>query len=293
MSAQPEAPGLLSIGEVIAALRGDFPDISASKVRYLESEGLITPIRTTSGYRKFRQEHVRRLHWILTMQRDEYLPLRVIRERVDAMQAKEAAAKQPARPAAGPSNATAKPAAAPASASDIVAGLPVLCTTEELMEHTGLTRPQIGDLEQPQLIQSLTLASATYTFDEHVKALVPEVRASASPGWVESIEAETRETHGAGYAQTLLDLWVASVLRENELPFTPDDLKRIACWTLILHGDRDQFFPVRIPVTMYQAIPNAELGIAPGHGHTDGYLPLFMPALLNFLGQHPIVQSTA
>jgi pimeloyl-ACP methyl ester carboxylesterase len=148
-------------------------------------------------------------------------------------------------------------------------------------------------LEQPQLIQSLTLASATYTFDEHVKALVPEVRASASPGWVESIEAETRETHGAGYAQTLLDLWVASVLRENELPFTPDDLKRIACWTLILHGDRDQFFPVRIPVTMYQAIPNAELGIAPGHGHTSGYLPLFMPALLNFLGQHPIVQSTA
>jgi pimeloyl-ACP methyl ester carboxylesterase len=148
-------------------------------------------------------------------------------------------------------------------------------------------------LEQSQLIQSLTLASATYTFDEHVKARVPEARASASPEWAQLIEARTVETHGTGYAQILLDLWVASVLRADELPFVPDDLKQISCPTLILHGDRDLFFPVRVPITMYQAIPNAELGIAPGYSHEMGYLSLFMPALLDFLGKHPIVQSTA
>jgi pimeloyl-ACP methyl ester carboxylesterase len=89
-------------------------------------------------------------------------------------------------------------------------------------------------------------------------------------------------------ADTLLDLWVASAMRPNELPFTPDDLARIACPTLILHGDRDLFFPVRVPVTMYEAIPDAELGIAPGYGHDPGFLPLFGPAILGFLGRYPI-----
>ena len=147
-------------------------------------------------------------------------------------------------------------------------------------------------LEQPQLIQSLTLASATYTFDEHVKALVPQVRASVDQEWIERIETQTSETHGPGYAEILLDLWVESVLRPNEMPFTPADLKRIACPTLILHGDRDPYFPVWVPIAMYQAIPNAELGIAPGHGHDAGYLSLFMPALLDFLGRHSMVEST-
>ena len=76
---------LLGIGDVIAALSDDFPEVTISKVRFLETEGLITPERTTSGYRKFRANDVDRLRYVLTMQRDHYLPLRVIREHLDAI----------------------------------------------------------------------------------------------------------------------------------------------------------------------------------------------------------------
>ena len=72
----------LGIGEVLASLRADFPDISVSKIRFLESEGLIAPARSPSGYRKFAVADVDRLRYILTAQRDQYLPLRVIKERL-------------------------------------------------------------------------------------------------------------------------------------------------------------------------------------------------------------------
>jgi DNA-binding transcriptional MerR regulator len=81
MSAQP-AREYLGIGEVLALLRGEFPDISISKIRFLESEGLIEPARSPSRYRKFDAADVERLRYILTAQRDEYLPLRVIKERL-------------------------------------------------------------------------------------------------------------------------------------------------------------------------------------------------------------------
>ena len=142
-------------------------------------------------------------------------------------------------------------------------------------------------LEHPQLIHSLTLVSSTYTFDDQLKAQVPKVRASASAGWIDSLKALHGETHGVDYAQTILDLWVSSVLRTNELPFSPEDLGKIACPTLIIHGDHDEFFPVHVPVTMYQAIPNSSLCILPNCGHN---LPhesptLFVTTLLEFLGQ--------
>ncbi|HEX2025864.1 MAG TPA: MerR family transcriptional regulator, partial [Actinomycetota bacterium] len=73
----------LSIGEVLVALKPEFPDVTISKIRFLESEGLIEPERTASGYRKFYDRDVNRLRTILKLQRDEYLPLRVIRERLD------------------------------------------------------------------------------------------------------------------------------------------------------------------------------------------------------------------
>jgi DNA-binding transcriptional MerR regulator len=81
MSAQP-ARAHLGIGEVLARLRADFPDVSVSKIRFLESEGLIEPARSPSGYRRFADEDVERLRYILTVQRDQYLPLRVIKERL-------------------------------------------------------------------------------------------------------------------------------------------------------------------------------------------------------------------
>src|ERR1035441_4263933 len=74
--------GQFGIGEVLAQLRPEFPDISTSKIRFLEAEGLIEPARSDSGYRRFSAPDIARLRYILTMQRDSYLPLRVIRERL-------------------------------------------------------------------------------------------------------------------------------------------------------------------------------------------------------------------
>jgi DNA-binding transcriptional MerR regulator len=72
----------LSIGEVLEAIKVDFPDVSISKIRFLESEGLINPERTGSGYRKFFDPDVARLRYILSLQKEHFLPLRVIRERL-------------------------------------------------------------------------------------------------------------------------------------------------------------------------------------------------------------------
>jgi DNA-binding transcriptional MerR regulator len=75
----------VSIGQVLDELSQEFPDISPSKIRFLEAEGLIQPLRSSSGYRRFSAADIRRLRFILTAQRDEYLPLRVIKERLDAL----------------------------------------------------------------------------------------------------------------------------------------------------------------------------------------------------------------
>ena len=87
MSAEP-ARAYVGIGEVIAQLRAEFPDISVSKIRFLEAEGLIQPARSPSGYRRFGPADVERLRYILTAQRDRYLPLRVIKDQLDADQAR-------------------------------------------------------------------------------------------------------------------------------------------------------------------------------------------------------------
>nr|MBA3654306.1 MerR family transcriptional regulator [Actinomycetota bacterium] len=72
----------LSIGEVLALLKAEFPDVTISKIRFLESQGLIAPERTPSGYRKFYEPDVERLRWILRQQRENFLPLKVIRGRL-------------------------------------------------------------------------------------------------------------------------------------------------------------------------------------------------------------------
>lgn len=96
MNAQP-ARASFGIGEVLAQLRGEFPDVSVSKIRFLESEGLIQPARSPSGYRRFGPADVARLRYILTAQRDEYLPLRVIKDRLTA--AGDGAGEEPDGPA--------------------------------------------------------------------------------------------------------------------------------------------------------------------------------------------------
>jgi DNA-binding transcriptional MerR regulator len=84
MSAMPSRSSM-SIGEVLATLRAEFPDVTISKIRFLESEGLIEPERTPSGYRKFSRADVARLRYVLSAQRDHYLPLRVIKAHLEAI----------------------------------------------------------------------------------------------------------------------------------------------------------------------------------------------------------------
>jgi DNA-binding transcriptional MerR regulator len=83
---QPDTPALagMSIGAVLDLLRPDFPDVTISKIRFLEAEGLVTPERTPSGYRRFTAYDCARLRFVLTAQRDQYLPLKVIKSQLDA-----------------------------------------------------------------------------------------------------------------------------------------------------------------------------------------------------------------
>jgi len=95
---QAAQPALLSIGQVLSKLNPEFPDLSPSKLRFLEESRLITPARTESGYRKFSSADLDRLRLVLTMQRDQYLPLKVIKQYLDDLDA----GRQPSLPGAAP-----------------------------------------------------------------------------------------------------------------------------------------------------------------------------------------------
>jgi DNA-binding transcriptional MerR regulator len=123
------ARGSVSIGQVLDELSQEFPDISPSKIRFLESEGLIQPLRSSSGYRRFSAADIRRLRFILTAQRDEYLPLRVIKERLDAL---DGAAAQGADAGGVP---------------------PVAMTRSELLAAAGAAEELLAELEDYGLIR--------------------------------------------------------------------------------------------------------------------------------------------
>ncbi|MFZ4434260.1 MAG: MerR family transcriptional regulator, partial [Microthrixaceae bacterium] len=82
-TSEPDTAVELSIGEVLELIQQDFPDVTISKIRFLESQGLIQPGRTASGYRRFNSGDIERLRWILRQQRDHFLPLKVIRHMLD------------------------------------------------------------------------------------------------------------------------------------------------------------------------------------------------------------------
>lgn len=84
-SAKVAPEKLLSIGQVLTKLKAEFPDLAPSKLRYLEEQGIVSPQRTASGYRKFSTTDVDRLRFALSLQRDQYLPLRVIKEQLDEL----------------------------------------------------------------------------------------------------------------------------------------------------------------------------------------------------------------
>lgn len=132
----------MSIGEVIGRLRPDFPDVTISKLRFLEAEGLVEPMRAPSGYRKYTLEHLVRLRFILAAQRDRYLPLRVIREQLDAM----AAGERVLGLAPAPSAEVPGPRAVRSDLGD------ARLTREELRERSGLDEAAMRDLEQYGLL---------------------------------------------------------------------------------------------------------------------------------------------
>ena len=130
-----------SIGEVLVNVKTEFPDITISKIRFLESEGLITPERTPSGYRKFYVDDVDRLKSILRMQRDEYLPLKVIKERLVQSDAVDEGADVELEGASAEGEG--------ASVSEELAEAPtgLQMSLEEMSAATGVDRERIKELE--------------------------------------------------------------------------------------------------------------------------------------------------
>jgi DNA-binding transcriptional MerR regulator len=134
----------LSIGEVLDTLRDDFPDISISKIRFLEAEGLISPERTESGYRKFYDRDLARLRYILSLQRDHFLPLKVIRERLEQADSNGGALPAPDEPRPARSTKTKQAAPPPPTAAEMAA---VQMSRAELCKAAGLSEEQLGSLE--------------------------------------------------------------------------------------------------------------------------------------------------
>lgn len=148
---------LMGIGETVSSLRPDFPDVSVSKIRFLESEGLVAPLRTPSGYRKYTPAHLERIRYVLTMQRDHYLPLRVIADHLDALDR----GLTPPEPVDATPHSSLSEASAPDVASlDTGARL----KPGEVCRESGLTGE---DLEQA-VASGLLPDSAEYTLD-HVE----------------------------------------------------------------------------------------------------------------------------
>jgi DNA-binding transcriptional MerR regulator len=137
-SHEPSA-ALLSIGEVLNLLRPEFADVTISKLRFLETEGLVDPLRTPAGYRKYTPAHVERLRLVLAAQRDRYLPLRVIREQLEASERGERVVGLIA------------PAAADSTTSRNERGEAWL-TRAQLQERAGLDEAGMADLEQYGLL---------------------------------------------------------------------------------------------------------------------------------------------
>jgi DNA-binding transcriptional MerR regulator len=150
----PRVAPTMSIGEVLAELQPDFPEITISKIRFLESAGLLEPQRTPSGYRRFRQADVARLRYVLAAQRDHYLPLRVIRDHLNAI---DRGLEPPALGLPGPRVPAALAAAADGDgrAPDDGSGdgtARVRLSRAELAKAAGLTPDGLAELEQFGLV---------------------------------------------------------------------------------------------------------------------------------------------
>ncbi|MBM7368949.1 transcriptional regulator FtsR [Gordonia hydrophobica] len=160
----------MSIGAVLAVLRDEFPDVTISKIRFLEAEGLVTPDRAPSGYRRFSDGDCERLRFVLTAQRDRYLPLKVIREQLDEIDAEAAGG------GSGPRLlSSARSAVAPATDFSSRGGR---VDRETLIERTGVDSAFISELVRNGLLS----AGPGGFFDEDAVRLVEAAAALANFG---------------------------------------------------------------------------------------------------------------
>ncbi len=144
MNAEP-ARSQMTIGDVLGLLRPEFPDITISKIRFLESEGLVEPERSPAGYRKFGSADVERLRFVLTAQRDHYMPLRVIRRHLEARDRGENV------PPLGDRDAARRPRTL--VAADTTAADPaVRLTRRQLLDGAGIDEALLARLEEYGLV---------------------------------------------------------------------------------------------------------------------------------------------
>ena len=212
----------LTIGEVLAVLRDDFPDVTISKIRYLESEDLVHPQRTPSGYRKFSRADVSRLRYVLTAQRDHYLPLRVIKEHLEALDRGE-----PLPPGAVGS-ASVPP---PVTDDDADARVPPL-TPEQFARAAGLEPDQLADCVQFGLL-------ATDADGRHPADDLPVARAAAGLAR-HGIEPRHLRVYRTGVEREagLVEQLVAPVLRarsEEARTRATEKLRELAALSAQLH----------------------------------------------------------
>jgi len=173
----PETPALsgMSIGAVLDLLRPDFPDVTISKIRFLEAEGLVTPQRAASGYRRFTAYDCARLRFILTAQRDQYLPLKVIKAQLDAQPDGEL-------PLAGSPYGVPRLVTvgddAPVDADVAVAPTRVRLSREDLLDHSDVDE----DLLTALLKAGVITTGPGGFFDEHAVVILQCAHALADYG---------------------------------------------------------------------------------------------------------------
>jgi DNA-binding transcriptional MerR regulator len=217
----------LTIGEVLAVLRDDFPDVTISKIRYLESEDLVHPQRTPSGYRKFSTADVSRLRYVLTAQRDHYLPLKVIKEQLDALDRGEPLPVAAPTPAAVP-----PPVGTPAAeAPEADGGRPL--TAEQFARAAGLEPEQLADCVEFGLL-------AADADGRHAPADLPVARAAAGLAR-HGIEPRHLRVYRTGVDREagLVEQLVAPVLRarsEEARARAEEKLQELAALSAQLHN---------------------------------------------------------
>jgi DNA-binding transcriptional MerR regulator len=174
----PETPALsgMSIGAVLDLLRPDFPDVTISKIRFLEAEGLVTPERAASGYRRFTAYDCARLRFVLTAQRDQYLPLKVIKAQLDAQPDGEL--PHAGSPYGVPRLVTVGDGAPAEADSVAVAASRVRLSREDLLDRSGVDDALLTALLKAGVI---TTGPGGF-FDEHAPAILQCARALADYG---------------------------------------------------------------------------------------------------------------